>query len=326
MRNKVLQLEALSPEALENTIAGLAEKERLENNFVTLNLSGPKLIVRQFELPALSLRELKNSLQLEATELLSLPAEEFAFDYQILESSADKINGVFVALPRNILEQYYLKITQAKMFPLSITAEILVVIDAFLSRINSASSNFCLLNFATENTVHLALFNAGRCEVLREIRYENISEAKQEIFNSLRYAIGKSSAKHPEEIYFSGAPIDKNELIAGMENEFGAKGTAVDLKGMETEVKKRNYFRINLIKEYTVSLPLRRSLHHVFNLVIGVVFLACILALARVVKLDTLVRNLKTESDPSLKVKEYNSKLKGLQEKIKFLEDEKQIY
>ena len=188
MANRVLQLKALSPEELESTIAGLTEKERVKNSFVTLSISGPKVVVRQFELPALSPRELKNSLQLEATELLSLPPEETAFDYQILESATDKINGVLVALPRDILKQYYLKITQAKMVPLSITAEILAVIDAFLSKINSVGSSFFLLSFAKENTVHLALFNAARCELLREIRYENISEAKQEIINSLRYA------------------------------------------------------------------------------------------------------------------------------------------
>lgn len=324
MTNRVLQLEARSPEGLENTIAGLVEKERVENSFVTLSISGQKVIVRQFELPALSPRELKNSLQLEAAELLSLPPEEVAFDYQILESAADKINGLFVALPRDILEQYYLKINQTKMVPLSITAEILTVIDSFLRKINSASSNFFLLNFAKENTIHLALFNAGRCELLREIRYENISEAKQEIINSLRYAIGKSSSKHPEEIYFSRGPTDKNELITDLENEFGAKGRAVDLKGMETQAREtRNYFRINLIKEYTVSLPLRHSFHRVLNLAIGVVFLACLLVLFRMGKLDTLIRNLKKESDPSAKATEYSSKIKDLQAKIKLLEDEK---
>lgn len=323
MLNKILPLQASSPDELEIIIARLAEKEKLENSFVTLTLTSPKIVVRQFELPRLSLRELKNNLQLESAEFLSLPPEEVVFDYQILDSSVDRINGVFVALPQDTLEEYYLKITQAKMVPLSITVEILDVINAFLQRIDYTSS-FCFVNFAMGNRIHLALFNAGHCELLREIPCENISDAGQEVLNSLRYAIGKSSVKHPEKIYCSGDCPDKDELISELENEFTIKGESVDLKGVEAQGQgRKDYFKINLIKEYAVSLPLRRNIHYILNSAIGVVLLFCLFALATIIKLDRMTKNLRREFDPSLKAAEYKSKINELQGEIKLLENGK---
>ena len=323
MQDKVLQLEAASPERLEEAIAGIVEEGGIKNHFVALSISGPKVIVRQIELPSLPSRELKKSLGLEAAELLSLPPQEAALDYQILGSADNRINGVFVALPREILEQYYQKIIQAKAIPLSITAQILTIISAFLREAKPASNSFSLLNFSGKDTVHLALFNAGSCELLREIRYDNIKEAKEEVFNSLRYALGRSSSKHPEEFYFSGDLTDKNELIASLENEFSLKGKIIDLKSVDAQFQgTKDYFKINLIKKYSLPFLFRNEIFRGLNIIIGISLLFCLVMAFKIIKTDKLIKGSEKELSSITKKIDYNY-INSLQEKINLFLNEK---
>ena len=321
MRNKVLQLEALSPEDLKNK---LAEKPELKNSFINLNIFGQKVVVRQVNLPKLSTRDLENTFKLEAAELLSLLPDEVALEYQILSTGSDKINGIFVAMPRETLEQYYAQITNAGAVPLSITAQILSAIDTSLAGIPYLDKSFSLINFSENGWVYLALFSAGQCELLREISYESISEAGQEISQSLRYALSKSVNKEAQELYFTGQTKDKEELIFKLEAEFNIQGKIVDLDAQKDMVPSTvKYFDINLINKYTLSLGLRRKLHYFANLALIVISLVFIVVFAGNLKLDDQIKALKKDSNSSKKVAEYSSKISDLQSKIKLLENEK---
>jgi len=321
VHNKVLQLEAISPEDLKNK---LAEKPELNNKFISLSICGQKVIVRQVELPKLSARDLRNTLKLEAAELLSLSPHEVELEYQILSSGPDKINGIFVAMPRETLEQYYAQITNAGAVPLCITAQILSTIDASLAGMSYLDRSFSLINFSENGRAYLALFSTGRCELLREINYENLSEAGHEISQSLRYALSKSANKEAQELYFTGQTKDKSELIAKLETEFNIKGKLLALDSQNNIAPNRvNYFNLNLINKYTLSLGLRRKLHCFANAALIAVSLVFIVVVAVNLKLDGRIKALKSDFNPSQKVVEYGNKISDLQGKIKLLENEK---
>ena len=96
-------LEAESPEELAQTLIKLSENKPLQSRFAGLTIYGPKVLVRQFDLPRLKTGELKNALQLEAVELLHLKPEEIELDYQVLCSAKDKTEGIFAAAPKKLL-------------------------------------------------------------------------------------------------------------------------------------------------------------------------------------------------------------------------------
>ncbi len=321
MRNKVLQLEAISPEDLKDK---LTEKSGLKHSFINLSISGQKVVVRQLELPKLSSRDLENTLRLEAAELLSLLPDEVALEYQVLSRGVNKINGIFVAMPREILEEYYALITKTGAIPLSITAQALSAINASLTNIPYLGKSFSLINFSENNMAYLALFSPGRCELLREISYDNISEAGKEISQSLRYALSKSENKESQELYFTGQTKDKLELIAELETEFNTKSKVVDLDVQKDIVPNAaSYFNLNLIKKYTLSLGLRRKLHFFVNSALIAVFLVLLVGLMGIFKLDDQIKALKKDFDPAKRIVEYGNKISDLQGKIKLLENEK---
>ena len=324
MRNKVLQLEALTPEELKGKLAGILREVKLQYKFIATDILGNQAIVRNFELPILAKREIKNALRLEAVEMLALLPDDIEIDYQIINTLDGKYKGIFEAIPKSILKDYYAAISKAGFIPLALTAKILTAVNAALTQIPSSEKAFYILDFAGKKSVFLALFNEGQCELLRDISYDDIIEARQEIGNSLHYALGKSTAKHPEELYFSGEIEGKDELIANLEKEFNVKGKAIDLKAAGAHAQEAGgYFQLNLIKKYTVSLSSRRKLHLFLNLAVGIAFLAFIFAYMEALRLNSQIKDLKREFNPSKVAVEYSNKIKDLQEKIKLLENEK---
>lgn len=324
MRNKVLQLEALMAQELKDKLLAMPKSSKFKNKFVVLSVLGKQLIVRNFELPIFSAKEIKSTLRFEAVEILSLHPEEIEIDYQILSSAEGKCKGVFAAMPKSVLEDYFAEISKLGFIPLALTAKILTTINAALIRVPSSTKAFYILDFIGEKSAFLALFNEGRCELLRDISYDNITEANQEISNSLRYALGKSAAKHPKELYFSGEIEGRDALIATLENEFNIKGEVIDLKSAGTYAQDvEGYFKINLIKDYTTSLILRRKLHFSLNISLGIVSLFFIFAFIGLLRLDKQARGIRKEFNSSQKVVEYKNKINDLKEKLKFLKNEK---
>lgn len=296
MNNTIVRLKALSLKEFEKAITAKAEKALLEKKNIALSISDPKIIVRQFELPVLAHQELKKSLILEAVELLSLSPRGIIFDFQIFSKDARKIRGVFVAMSKNILMKYCDVVTKLKAEPFSVTADILSSANIFLTKTDLAKKSFSLLDFARPGMVYLVLFNAGCCELLREIRYDNISEAREEILHSLRYGLGKSSSKESRELFFSGDYADKNKLMAEIENEFSVKSRAIDLSvegGSKERVK--NYFKINLIKPYVLPLAWRRFMHYFFDIVIGLLCLGILLLYFENSRLAIRLKELKAQ-------------------------------
>ncbi|MBM3243596.1 MAG: hypothetical protein FJZ12_02010 [Candidatus Omnitrophica bacterium] len=321
MDQQTLILDSISLEDLDKE---LTEMVKIEGGFIILNISNPKLIVRQVEMPSLFAREMESALKLEAAELLSLTQSEVALEYKILDSQPDKTNVVFIALPKQELKKYYSGLVKVKAIPLSITAKILSSIDVFLKENTPEGKSFLLLDFSGKDKVYLALFNSGVCEHLREIDYENIQEAQTEISQSIRYALSKSANKDTHELFFTGSTEDKADLIAKLETEFSIKGKVIKLAPEVSDASVTSgYFGLNLIKKYSASIAERKKIHKGLNVAIGVFAFIFIFGLINFIKVGSQIRSLKKDYDPSKRISEYSQKIKDIQQKIKVLQNEK---
>lgn len=196
----------------------------------------------------------------DAVGLLFLPADEIVLDYQILANEHNKLQGVFICTPKSILNKYLEIIYKANLVPIKITAGILVNLDSFLIGHRKEKGRLCVIDFCKENMIYVTVFQEGQCELLREIPYEDHNEACTEVIQSLRSVYAKSSDKQCGQAYCWGNLDGKEDLIQKLEKDFKVITTPKE-KADDREISLRNpdnFFSLNLIHLYTVSLKERR--------------------------------------------------------------------
>lgn len=313
----VVNLEASSPEELDKIFSD-SPRETIESNvLVALSLYGKKVLVRQFDFPLLSKRELNNSIILDAVELFSAKTHEIEVDYQVTDQQ-ERIKGVFIAMLKKDLREYLASIRKAGYIPLSITAKMLTYINSFLQEYKSEQANFCFLDFSNGNIVNLSVFNEGKCELLRMIYFEDLDEAEREIKDSLHYFSGKSSIKQLEKMYFVGKDPGLNKLITNLKDRLALDTEEIGLKIDKFTPKEKSLFNLNLGRKYIITLSMRRIIRYTLDIFIAVLFAASFVLAIEVVKSNFEIRKINS----SYNTQDYN-KAVGLKDKISSIKNAK---
>jgi type IV pilus assembly protein PilM len=78
----------------------------ITTNRVALSLPAYRTFTRSLQLPKLQPKELKEAVELEAEQYISLPLEELYLDYEVVKQTADATELFVVAVPRNIVDSY----------------------------------------------------------------------------------------------------------------------------------------------------------------------------------------------------------------------------
>src|SRR3989338_3331390 len=220
-------LEVSSPEELAKLLAD----KPLQEGFIGLSVYGAQVLVRQFELPAIRKSELKDALRLEAVELLHIKPQEIELEYQLVKAENGKLSGIFVAAPKKLIEEY----------------------------IACCDSHGLMISGA--NQLYLSVFDNGLCVLLREINYDDLREAEQEVINSLKYSCSKSASKQLDALYVRGQAQAKEQLLKKLEQVFDV--TAQEGDGTDSpacSLAESSIFKINLTKGYTVTVKERAAL------------------------------------------------------------------
>lgn len=317
MSNKLLVLEVDSPEALEKALNNLSDEDKAKVTLAKLNIYGRNILIRQFELPFIKRRELESTLKLEAVELLSLRAEEIVFDYQAFYYK-DKIKGVFVVMPKKILDAYMAFFRGRFVIPVILTAKILGTINLFLDTHKGRPDNFCFLDFSSPNTVNISVFSNSECELLREIQYNDPERAGLEIKESLKYFFGRSSSKHLDKIYFSGMSLGVEALIEKLKIELNIEAELVQLQNDGSVISQTELFKINLIRNQAVSIVQRNTILKAANFIVALGIVILVISIARLIKTNLDIGEIKQSYVQS----DYQHAL-DLESKIKLLKNAK---
>ena len=210
MSETILTFEASSPKELRNLLSSQSQNTHPPSRFATLAVSGPQVLVRLFQFESIPPKEIRKRLFFEAVEFLSLPVSEIELTFQILASHSTRIRGIYTCLPKKLLQDYLSVFHHAKLVPITITAYLATCLNYFLKEPQTGEGRVCFLDFSKEKTIYLAVVSQKKCELLREIPYENWTEAKAEILQSLRSVCAKSPVKQFDRIYITGEhpPLD----------------------------------------------------------------------------------------------------------------------
>lgn len=273
MDKYTLTIAATSPDDLAYRLTDRTDEEKRRQRYIHLAICSPEVLVQPFNIPGIKVSDVRDRLKLVSVELLNLPADQLAFDYQILSSDAERVSGLFVCAPKSLIHEYSEIIRQAGLQPLKILPYILSSIDSFYLQDAAQNQRFCLLDFTRNGYINLAVIHQQRFELLRKVPYESFEEALLEINRSLRSACAKSSVKEFDRIYLSGLIPQQARLIAEIEKQFETQAhVKTEACIRETTRTQRSFFSINLIRERVVSRRERTLIATGFNILLVVLF------------------------------------------------------
>jgi hypothetical protein len=293
MNIPLLTLTVSSPEELTKTLSDIQKKSPGQYRFISLALFDPKLLVYPFSFENISFNELKLKIMSECVGLLSMPVREIEIDFQILSHQHNQFRGIFICMPRLLINKYLQVIYKANLVPIKITAAILANIDSFLTEHRKTKERLCIIDFCKKNTVHLSIFQEGRSELLREIHYENHNEISHEILQSLRSVYGKSSDKNVGKVYGWGYTEDNKDILQKLDTDLLLKVDTTLPPNRESGLKNADsFFSLNLVRNYTVSLKKRQKIITGMRVVIALVIVACIFSYFQIAKFHQERKNI----------------------------------
>lgn len=78
----------------------------ITTNRVAISIPAYRTFTRALQLPKLQPKELKEAVELEAEQYISMPLEELYLDYEVVKQTADNTELFVVAVPRIIVDSY----------------------------------------------------------------------------------------------------------------------------------------------------------------------------------------------------------------------------
>ncbi|MGE0269532.1 MAG: hypothetical protein AB7S78_13870 [Candidatus Omnitrophota bacterium] len=298
MNDQIYSISAASPEGLAYKLSELSDDEKSRYRFISLAISGPEVLVQPFNIPGIKVKDIKERLKMVSVELLNLPADQVAFDFQILSATDERVCGLFACAPQSLMDEYMSVVKHTKLQIIKMTAYILASIDAFYQQNEAFTQRFCLLDFTREGYINLAVIHEQRFELLRKVPYENYEEALFEIKQSLRSACAKSSVKQFDHIYFSGTIPEQQRLITEIEQDFNTKTLYKDDHCIKKSfISPESYFSINLVRNASVSLAERKYISLAFQILIGMAVMVCCAGVFRIHSTDRKIQSLSTQGE-----------------------------
>ena len=296
MKEKIFSVTVASPQDLQVKLSAEMKSARFDYTYIAISLTDPKVTVYPFHLPSAAHPQLVEQLKAEARELLSLKDGDIELDYQVFNKNAEMIDGLFLCIPRKLLEQYINICDHARLIPIHFTANILTCLGASFARHKGEAESFCILEFTRDNYVNLAVFCSNKCEFIRHIKNDSPSEVRRDVLQSIRSASAKSQIKDIEHIYIGGEAKEHQQLIAEIVNDTHAQvkqeeGGEPDYSGFDF---RQNYFQANLAKNYSFALARRKQFFLVSHIVLGILGFFLLIGLAHLLIVQAKIAKIKT--------------------------------
>lgn len=114
----------VEPTAVAQTISSLLGALEIQATQVVAAVAGPTVVVRQVQMPAMSERQLRKSIQWEARSYISFPVEDSVLEFQILgQKDGGQLDVMLVATPRDMVDTRVETLERAGLEPIAIELE-----------------------------------------------------------------------------------------------------------------------------------------------------------------------------------------------------------
>lgn len=177
----------VNPEALAKILKSAWSKFHLKEKGVGVILSEFLIFTKYFKLPTLSLNELSEAVNWQASEYLPTDASEMVMDWKIVSQSSDGREILIVAIKSEILNGYVEACEQAGLFPLSVETpsicllRIIRNIDGGSLTIYKGPSETILILSKDEKIIGTSVLKKSDSESVVSVSAKMLSHYKNEV-------------------------------------------------------------------------------------------------------------------------------------------------
>lgn len=162
------------PQVVSQAIRELLEALGVEAAAAVAGVSGPTVVVRQVQLPAMSERALRKSVSWEARNYISFPVEDSVLECQILKGApknGGQMEVMLVAVPREMVDSQVQTIEMAGLEPLAVEIQAFSTMRSLVewqSGLNAIHQTIALMGIGATHT-DISIVNEGGFVLSRSI-------------------------------------------------------------------------------------------------------------------------------------------------------------
>ena len=311
----ILKVEVSSPSSLESILPKVIKENKRCRRYIALAVSEGQIFVFPFYFRDILPESLDDQIKLKAVELLNLPVDQIILDFQIFGKLENEVWGVYTCIPKLLVEKYLEVLDSVKVSPIRMVPLSLVSIDSFWQNHKEGNGRNCILDLTKKNMVCACIIQEDKCEMFREIPYEQIEDAVKDIDQTIHSASSKSRIKQLNHVLYFGDSQEARQIVFLLGQKLNKEVEHRELNDMLYSLKPRgNVFSINLIKNYSLSLAQRANIELILKSVfLFLVFIAVTLTF-RILEREVQILDMESlyTSDQYNKALELQRKLDSL--------------
>ncbi|TET31072.1 hypothetical protein E3J68_00070 [Candidatus Aerophobetes bacterium] len=225
----------MSTHAVSHAIRHSLKKSRIKVRDAVSSLSGSFIIIQYFKFPPLSGKELENAVKLEAERVMGGELNGMETDFQILPQNQKEAKGqqvLFVAVPKEMVQQRMEILQQAGLNPIGIDIDCLALANCFLRLKNLASEEDVMVLNLGARLINLGILGKESLYFVRDISLDlkaplNLKEkimldrTVEEIHRSVHYYEGRARGNKVARVFLTGGGTVASEISDLFSNALG---------------------------------------------------------------------------------------------------------
>lgn len=166
---------------LSETIKKLHREAHISTDKVTTSLPESQIFTRVVELPNLTDKEIKSTIQWEAEQYVPIPISEVRLDWQVLSKPKEKgpsakVEVLLVAAPKVLINKYLKTVSAAGLTAVSLETEITAVVRSLVQRVEGTPTTMVISLGAS--TTDLSIVSANQISFTRSIATGGLALAR----------------------------------------------------------------------------------------------------------------------------------------------------
>ncbi|MCD4780041.1 MAG: hypothetical protein K8S27_05755 [Candidatus Omnitrophica bacterium] len=265
-------------------------KSRRRRGFVSIAVSGKDILVCPIHFKNILDKEIDDKIKFLVFNLLNASIDQVVLSYQVSSIEDGQCTGVIACAKKSVIDQYLRVCDDFHFLPYRLIPYSLVSIDSFCQDQKILKGRSCVLHCSENSMIHLCILQDHKCEIFREIVYDDLQKVFRDIEQTLSHAMALSKCKHFDQIFYFGDSHKSEELAEKLKTKFGQNFCHGKLENTLTSLAvDKRVFQINLFQEHSLSFHLRSMLEFSMLVILLVMTFGVSILALRIFQLDTLI-------------------------------------